>query len=206
MFDAGPTAMLFAASRPERTVALVLANTAARLLRSEDYPIGASPERVEEVRDRIERMWGTEEQAVMQVPSRASDPHFRRWFARYTRSIAGPTAVSAYVRAMMHTDSRSVLSSIRVPTLILHRSDYPWFRVEHARYLAEHIEGARPEAILACIREGEWAVHLPSTWEDAGNDRPPPPRRGRAAGRVSGGIRSRRPGRTRRPTRRRRRR
>jgi class 3 adenylate cyclase len=142
-FDAGPTAMLFAASRPERTVALVLANTAARLLRSDDYPIGAPAEKVQEVRDRIERTWGTEEQVDMQVPSRASDPQFRRWFARYTRSIAGPTAVSAYVNAMVNTDARSVLSSIRMPTLILHRIDYPWFRLEHARYLAQHIEGAK---------------------------------------------------------------
>src|SRR6266508_918033 len=143
IFDAGPTAMLFAASRPERTVALVLANTSARILRSDDYPVGARPQRIEEVGSRIERTWGTEEQAEMQVPSRASDPQFRRWFARYTRSIAGPTAVSAYVRAMIHTDARSVLPSIRVPTLILHRVDYPWFRIEHGRYLAEHIEAAR---------------------------------------------------------------
>jgi pimeloyl-ACP methyl ester carboxylesterase len=45
VFDAGPAAMLFAASHPERTTALVLANTAARVLRSEDYRIGAAPER-----------------------------------------------------------------------------------------------------------------------------------------------------------------
>jgi class 3 adenylate cyclase/pimeloyl-ACP methyl ester carboxylesterase len=143
VFDAGPAAMLFAASHPERTTALVLANTAARVLRSDDYRIGAAPERVEEVRDRIERTWGTHEQVDMQVPSRASDPHFRRWFARYTRSIAGPTAVSAYVQAMIRIDARPVLPSIRVPTLILHRVDYPWFRIEHGRYLADHIAGAR---------------------------------------------------------------
>jgi class 3 adenylate cyclase/pimeloyl-ACP methyl ester carboxylesterase len=143
MFDAGPTAMLFAASKPERTVALVLANTSARVLWSDDYPVGAVPERIDQVRERIERTWGTEEQAEMQVPSRASDPQFRRWFARFTRSIAGPTAVSAYVRAMIHTDARSVLSSIRVPTLILHRINYPWFRIDQGRYLVDHIEGAR---------------------------------------------------------------
>jgi len=57
IFDAGPTAMLFAASRPERTVALVLANTSARILRSDDYPVGARPERIEEVGSRIERTW-----------------------------------------------------------------------------------------------------------------------------------------------------
>jgi class 3 adenylate cyclase/pimeloyl-ACP methyl ester carboxylesterase len=143
IFDGGPAAMLFAASRPERTVALVLANTSARILQSEDYPVGAPPERIEEARDRIERTWGTEEQAAMQVPSRASDPLFRRWFARYTRSIGGPSAVSAYVRAMIHTDARAVLSSIRVPTLILHRVGYPWFRIEHGQYIARRIEGAR---------------------------------------------------------------
>jgi class 3 adenylate cyclase len=143
VFDAGPMATLFAATRPDRTVALILANTSARILASDDYPSGATSAAAEAVIDRVERTWGTEEQARMQVPSRASDERFRRWFARYTRSIAGPTAVRAYLRAMLDADARSVLSSVHVPTLVLHRKDYPLFRIEHGRYLAEHIEGAR---------------------------------------------------------------
>jgi class 3 adenylate cyclase len=143
VFDAGPMAALFAATKPERTVALILANTAARLLASEDYPIGARPEAVDDVIDRVEETWGTEAQAWMQAPSRAGDEHFRRWFAKYTRGIASPTAVKAYLHAMLEADARPILSSIHLPTLVVHRSDYPLFRIEHGRFLAEHVEGAR---------------------------------------------------------------
>jgi class 3 adenylate cyclase len=143
IFDAGPMAALFAAAKPERTVALILANTAARLLASDDYPIGAPPEAVEEVIDRVEETWGTEAQAWMQAPSQAGDADFRRWFAKYTRAIASPTAVKAYLHAMLEADARPILSSIHVPTLVVHRTNYPLFRIEHGRYLAEHIEGAR---------------------------------------------------------------
>jgi class 3 adenylate cyclase len=143
VFDAGPMAALFAATKPERTVALILANTAARLLASEDYPIGAPPEAVEEVIDRVEETWGTEAQAWMQVPSRAGDEHFRRWFAKYTRGIASPTAVKAYLHAMLEADARPILSSIHVPTLVVHRTNYPLFRIEHGRYLAAHVQGAK---------------------------------------------------------------
>lgn len=143
IFDAGPMATLFAATRPDRTVALILANTSARILASDDYPLGAPSSMAEAAIDRVARTWGTEEQARMQVPSRASDERFRRWFARYTRSVAGPTAVRAYLRAMLDVDARSILSSVRVPTLILHRKHYPLFRIEHGRYLADHIKGAR---------------------------------------------------------------
>jgi class 3 adenylate cyclase len=143
VFDAGPMAAQFAATKPERTVALILANTAARLLASKSYPIGAPRDAVEEVIDRIAETWGTEAQAWMQAPSRAGDEEFRRWFAKYTRGIASPTAVKAYLHAMLEADARPILSSIHVPTLVVHRTNYPLFRIEHGRYLAEQVEGAR---------------------------------------------------------------
>jgi pimeloyl-ACP methyl ester carboxylesterase len=71
IFDAGPMATLLAATRPDRTVALILANTSARILASDDYLPGAPSATAEAVIDRVERTWGTEEQARMQVPSRA---------------------------------------------------------------------------------------------------------------------------------------
>ena len=142
MFDAGPVAAQFAVLHPERTAALILVNTAARLLEADDYPLGVPPGRAEAVIDQIVSSWGSEGQVDMQVPSRASDEHFRRWFARYTRSIASPGAVRAYMTAMLHADVRSTLPAIAVPTLVLHRSDYGLFRLEHGRYLAEHIPGA----------------------------------------------------------------
>lgn len=142
MFDAGPMAALFAATRPERTDALILVNTSPRLLRSDDYSIGAPLERARSVIEQLVRTWGSEDQTWMQVPSRASDERFRRWFARYTRSIASPTAIDAYMNAMLEADARSILPAVRCPTLVLHRTGYPLFRVDHGRFLADHIEGA----------------------------------------------------------------
>jgi class 3 adenylate cyclase len=143
LFDAGPMAMVFAATFPLRTRALILVNTAARLLVAPDYPHGATAHQAAAVISHVEETWGTEEQAWLQVPSRAADDSFRRWFARYTRSIAGPGAVRAYLDASLHADARSVLSSLHVPTLVLHRSEYHLFRIEHGRYLADKIGGAR---------------------------------------------------------------
>ena len=142
LFDAGPMAAMFVATKPERAEALILANTSARILRTEDYPIGAPLERAEQAVDEVVETWGTENQAWMQVPSRASDERFRRWFARYTRSIASPTAIKAYLGAMLEADARSILPAVHRPTLVLHRSGYALFPVDHGRYLAEQIPDA----------------------------------------------------------------
>jgi class 3 adenylate cyclase len=168
MFDAGPMAALFAATQPARTAALVLANTAARLLRADDYPIGAPAERAEAVAEQFAAAWGSEDQVALQVPSRASDEQFRRWFARYTRSIAGPGAIRAYVTAMLHADVRAALPAIDVPTLVVHRADYALFRVEHGRYLAEHIRGARFVELPG--RDGPLAWEHPDAAVDAIRD------------------------------------
>src|SRR5262249_9782954 len=91
----------------------------------------------------MEETWGTEEQVWVQVPSRRDDEAFRRWYAKFLRAIASPRAVAAFFRALVHLDARSILPSIHVPTLVLHRSDYAFLPVEHGRSVADHIAGAR---------------------------------------------------------------
>jgi class 3 adenylate cyclase len=142
MFDAGPAAALFAATQPTRTAGLVLVNTAARLLRADDYEPGVPPERAGAIVDQVVSTWGSEDQVDQQVPSRASDEQFRRWFARYTRSIGSPGSVRAHLAAMLRADARPVLGDVHVPTLVIHRSNYGLFRIEHGRYLADAIPGA----------------------------------------------------------------
>src|SRR3712207_8476451 len=71
MFDGGPVAALFAATHPGRTAGLILANTAARLLRAEDYEIGVPQERAAAIVDQVVRTGGSEDQVAQQVPSRA---------------------------------------------------------------------------------------------------------------------------------------
>jgi class 3 adenylate cyclase len=141
--DAGPMATLFAASHPDRTTALILGNTTARALFADDYPQGLPRDVVEAHLTLIEAGWGTEEFAELVSPSLAEDPRGRAWFARYMRASASPRIAAAQLRPMLELDLRDVLSSIRVPTLVLHRRDFVLIPVAQGRFLAEHIPGAR---------------------------------------------------------------
>jgi class 3 adenylate cyclase/pimeloyl-ACP methyl ester carboxylesterase len=142
-YDAGPMGMLFAATKPERTAALILVNTGARYVAADDYPIGIGLEAAAELNRTMEDRWGGDEHVVLQVPSRAADPRFRSWYAKKTRSIAGPAAAAAYFRSTFTADARALLPAIHAPTLVLHRTGYAYVSIEHGRYLAEHIAGAK---------------------------------------------------------------
>jgi class 3 adenylate cyclase len=139
----GPTAILFAATRPDRTQALILVNTAARFRQADDYPWGLTQEELEAAAEFVVEHWGTEAAASMGAPSHADDPVFRRWMAKMCRMSCSPREMATYMRQDNPTDVRQVLPSIQVPTLVLHRSDAPFFTIDQGRYLAEHIPGAR---------------------------------------------------------------
>ena len=143
MLDGGPMALIFAATHPDRTTALILANTAVKTLASEDFPIGVSPEAWEQWIDVFEKGWGTEEFAAMIAPSLTYDPATRTWFAKYMRASSSPRAFAAQARAMSAIDARAALPLIHVPTLVLHRQAFPLIPLEHGRYLAQNIAGAR---------------------------------------------------------------
>jgi class 3 adenylate cyclase/pimeloyl-ACP methyl ester carboxylesterase len=142
-YDAGPMAMLFAATKPERTIGLILVNTSSKYVASDDYPIGFPAEAAEELNRTMADRWGSDQHVVLQVPSRSDDDRFRNWYAKKTRTIAGPAAASAYFRAMFTADARSLLPAIHVPTLVLHRTSYRFMPIEHGIYLTDRIEGAR---------------------------------------------------------------
>ena len=142
--EGGFMGMTFAALHPERTSALVLINTFARLLRDEDYPIGM-PEHVGEIVVQWAREnWGRPGYFDMMLPSRRDDKGLQDWLARYQRIAATPNnAITLYENFGMRIDLRSILSSIQVPTLVICRKDAAWHRPEHSRYLAEHIPDAK---------------------------------------------------------------
>jgi class 3 adenylate cyclase len=141
--EGGPMAMLFAATYPERTSALILVDTCARLLRDVEYPWGIPADRVSLFLDRLRELWGTGNFAPLLAPSVAHDARFRRWLARYERLAIAPQAHIPMYAAYLEWDVRAVLPSIRVPTLVLHRIGDRHIRVGHARYLAEHIPRAK---------------------------------------------------------------
>ena len=142
--QAGPMAMLFAASHPERTRAIVLYGTYASPRQHVGYPWGRSPEWMEDYGRQIDdEEWGSGVFLPQVAPSRLADEPFRRWWARYERLSHGPGNALAYFRMNAQVDVRAILPTIQVPTLVLQRRGDVYRDPGHARYLAEHIPGAK---------------------------------------------------------------
>ena len=138
----GPIAMLYAASHPERTRALIFVNTQAATAWSEDYPVGVKPEEFERWLVWLEHVWGTGRFVEALTPGLSIDEAQLRTAARYERSLP-LAAVGPIFRQQYHTDVRAILPAISAPTLVLHTADSPWVPLAHGRYLAEHIPNAR---------------------------------------------------------------
>jgi pimeloyl-ACP methyl ester carboxylesterase/class 3 adenylate cyclase len=145
--EGGPMTSLFAATYPERTAAAVLYGTHPSTLSRDDFPWGATSEQVDEaIAERIDR-WG--EPAYIDEyltdgfgPSFAADEDVRRWWRPYVLTSTSLGAVNQLSRMNKELDVRHVLASIRVPTLVLHRSDDDQPPIDSGRYLAERIPGA----------------------------------------------------------------
>lgn len=141
--DAGPLALLFAASHPDRVRALVLFHTSARFMADEDYPLGIPWESFEEMTDQFTRDWGSGAGLSTVFPSLAGDDDFRRMFAKAQRAVTTPRAAGQYMQMMLAADVRRFLDAIEVPTLVLHPVNSRVLPVEHGRYLADHIASSR---------------------------------------------------------------
>ena len=136
-------AMVFAATHPERVDKLILMGGYARLRRSEDYPYGVDQDVIDMLAETILAGWGTGEDLPLVDPSMADDAEFKTWYAQMARLAASPGAAEAMARQWFDTDVRSVLATITAPTLVIGRAENALYPPEHARYLAEHIAGAR---------------------------------------------------------------
>jgi class 3 adenylate cyclase len=142
--DAGPIAIMFAAMQPERVTALVLDNTSARSLKADDYPFGVSQAEVDAIVETFGALWGTEEFLTITNPGLLDDAEFARSFARRQRASSTPRNAAAQLRYIMENlDVRSVLHLVQAPTLVLHSTHNPLVPIEHGRYLAGHIPGAK---------------------------------------------------------------
>ena len=141
--EGGQMAMLFAATYPERVSALILTNATARHLRDVDYPCGLPARSVPRFLELMRQRWGNGGLVPVMAPSLAHDAQLRRWYGRYERLSLSPRAINAYYTSHLERDLRSVLPTIQVPTLVLHRAGNQHIRVGHGRYIAEHIPGAK---------------------------------------------------------------
>jgi class 3 adenylate cyclase len=143
--EGGPMSLLFAATYPERTTALITFGSFAKLLPAPGY-LWERHESVEQLRtpwtDALENHWGEGKALAMFMPSLGSGVNAQRMLGMFERAAASPTMVLALDRFNTEVDVTQVLPVIGVPTLVLHRTD-DLVPVELGRYLAEHVPGAR---------------------------------------------------------------
>ena len=169
--EGGPMSMLFAATYPQRTQALVLCGAEVKEERTDDWPWGESTrEQFEEYAqlDKFAARWGDGAWIDYIMPSRAGDERLRQLFGRLQMQSGSPADALAFIKMAFEIDIRHVVPSITAPTLIIHRTEDQVCHIENARWLAHNIEGSRyvelpgidhvpwgddEEVILAEIRE-----------------------------------------------------
>jgi pimeloyl-ACP methyl ester carboxylesterase len=183
-------AALFATTYPERTAGLIMYGS---FFAWDWMAEGRFPTRHESVRRALEEIgqrWGTpdycDELLENDAPSMLDDEDFRRWYANRLRLSASPAAAVALQRMNVDTDTRALLPSIRVPTLILHRVGDRNVDVKNARYAAEHIPGAKYVELagddhLPSVGDSQRIVDeirsfLIGIWESGGWEAPEPDR------------------------------
>ena len=136
--EGGAMSVLFAATYPERTRALVLYGTYGHFS-SWVVP----PDKIDAALDRMEKNWGTGDSIHLFAPSVASDETYKLSWARFERLGASPSAVVALMRMNSEIDIRPILPSIRVPTFIIHRQGDVRVNVEAGRFMARQIPNAK---------------------------------------------------------------
>jgi class 3 adenylate cyclase len=141
--EGGPMSLLFAATHPERVLAVVLIGSFARLLRGPDQAFGYSPEEAQGFAEFFESQWGTGTVLSLFFPTAARDAAVVEQMARYERNSASPDAMGEILRMLAEIDVRAILSTISVPSIIVHRSGDPIVPVQCGRDLAARISTAR---------------------------------------------------------------
>jgi class 3 adenylate cyclase len=132
------TGALFAATHPSRTTALVVLEGYANppMERTD----GPDPE---ETIAALLAMWGTGELQHVLNPDMPWNAEIRAAFAREERLAASPRTAGLMMRLVTEVDVRAVLSTIRVPTLVVQHTDDPVIPPEWGKYIADHIPDAK---------------------------------------------------------------
>jgi pimeloyl-ACP methyl ester carboxylesterase len=142
--EGAPMSILFAATYPQRTTALVLMGSFARLLWAPDYPWGLTEEEYRQEAEGDQQLFLSSrdeaEKAIIEFLGGYEEE--ARLLTDYFRHSASPGAVLALSRMNRDIDVRHVLPAIRVPTLMIH-GENDHLPIAGARWTAEQIPGAR---------------------------------------------------------------
>lgn len=143
----GPTALLFAATYPDRVASVILHGSGARMA-----PVELTDELRATYRERAEEFvarWGTPDSLMVPrfAPSKIHDQEFRRWHQRYERTAASADSLRELLDINVELDVRGILDRIEVPVLVLHAERDQAVPVELGREVA------------AGVRHGELHVY-----------------------------------------------
>lgn len=142
--EGGPMSILFAATYPDRVTSLALYGTLARFTpEMPDHPWGIRAHTSAGVISEIENHWGEGALADMFFGEIAQMPGFRDFYGRLQRSGASPTMILMLWDALLESDVRGVLGSVRTPTLVLSRQGDDVAPIGGAKYLAAAMPNAR---------------------------------------------------------------
>jgi pimeloyl-ACP methyl ester carboxylesterase len=160
--EGGPMSMLFAATYPERTEALLLIGAEVKEEKTDDWPWGeATTEEFESWMASIGERWGQGLGGPLLFPDDPDVEGIKQWFGKLQIAAMTPRDAVAFMRVGHAIDVRDVVPTVRVPTLIVHRVDDPVCHVENARFLAANIPGAR-------YVELPGSLHIP--WAGSGDE------------------------------------
>jgi class 3 adenylate cyclase len=141
--EGGPLSMLFAATYPDRVSHLILYGAFAKAAYADDNPIGFPAAVAETMLDVLRAQWGTGTVLAFFAQHCDRVPDFLERAARLERYACTPGVAAEIMLRNFEIDVRAVLPVISSPTLVLHNVGDPVFTVEHGRFLADHIPGAR---------------------------------------------------------------
>jgi pimeloyl-ACP methyl ester carboxylesterase len=142
--EGGPMCVLFAATYPERTLALVLEGAMARSTWAPDYPWATPRDALMEAATEFTApAWGTGENLEVFAPSLAGDAALTEWWGKNERLGASPNMMLQLFAMFLETDVRAALPLVQAPTLVVHRTGDRVVSVHAGRHLAENIPGAR---------------------------------------------------------------
>jgi class 3 adenylate cyclase len=144
--EGGPMSILFAATYPNRTRALILSGAEVKEETTDDWPWGEGTRTEFEewmTPESILGRWGQGLSVGYLMPSRKDDERLREWFGRLQVQSASPMEAIAFMRMGFEIDVRHVVPSVNVPTLIVHRVGDLVCHVGNARWLAQHIPAAK---------------------------------------------------------------
>lgn len=176
-----PTSLLFAATHPERTSALVLVRGFARHLWAPDYPWGWTLERQQSVIKAYQLLYFGSRREAAEALGGTSSLYSDADLEYLRRAAASPGTIETLATIDREVDVRDVLEAVRVPTLLVHLTEDPTFPIGGARYMAERIPGATlieapGDAPLTDRLIDEAERFLRGVWEAGGLEEPEPDR------------------------------